>query len=129
MPKPPIDKQPVLPKEVALEVADLARVRTEEEREQFCDLVCGTVQIVWEWDRRALSSTPGQALLDAAEAALILHQQLGNLNENDRAWVERLLVQTVPDKDMREWIEKEFTGRRVDLPWYGGGLRGLQLSV
>jgi hypothetical protein len=117
----------VLPKDVALQVAEVARVPLEE-RDQFCDLVYGTVQIAWDWYRGALSTEPGQALVDAANAARILHKQLGKLKEADRLWVERLVIQTIPDKDTREWLERLYR-RRIDLPWYDGGLSGLQLTV
>jgi hypothetical protein len=115
MPKLSRPTQPVLPKNVALQVADLAHVPAEEQ-EQFCDLLYGTVEIVWDWDRRALSSNPGQALLDAAESARAFHKQLGELSKDDHAWVEKLIAQTVPNKDTREWLER-IGGRRVDLPW------------
>ena len=117
----------MLPKDVALQVAELAGVPPEE-RDQFCDLLYGTVQKVWGWSSGALSTGPGQALLDAADAARILHTQLGKLREADRLRVERLVVQTLPDKDTREWLER-LHGRRIDLPWYEGGLNGLQWTV
>ena len=107
MPKPQIIKPPVLRKDVALQVADVAGVPPEE-RDQFCELVQGTVQTVWELDRRAVSSKPGQALIDAAHAARTLHKALGSLNKEDREWVEKLLTPN---------------------PWYGGELRELPLTV
>jgi hypothetical protein len=126
MSKSPTHARSVLPKDVALRVADIARVPAEE-TDQFCDLVYGTVQIAWDWHRGA-STEPGQALVDAAEAVRILHKQLGKLKEADRLWLERLVAQTSPDKDTREWLER-LHGRRIDLPWHDGGLRGLQLTV
>jgi hypothetical protein len=127
MPKSPTHAPPVLPKDVTLRVADVARVPAEE-RDQFCDLVYGTVRIVWEWSRDAMSTEPGQALVDAAAAARFLHKQLGKLNKADRMWVERLVAQTIPDKTTREWLERDL-GHRIDLPWHDGGLGGLQLTV
>jgi hypothetical protein len=117
----------VLAKDVALQVAELARVPPKE-RDQFCDLLYGTVHKVWEWSGGALSTKPSQALVDAADAARILHKQLGKLNETDRLRVESLVVQTIPDEGTREWLER-LDGRRIDLPWYDGGLHGLQLTV
>jgi len=76
MAKPPIDP-PKLSREVALQIAAVACVPSEQ-REQFCDLVQVTVQTVWELDRRATSSTPGQALIDAAQAARTLHNSAGH---------------------------------------------------
>jgi hypothetical protein len=111
-----------LPKDVALQVAELAHIPPEE-RDQFCDLLDGTVQKVWD---SASSAEPGPALVDAAEAARDLHKQLGKLKEADRLHVEKLVVQTIPDKDTREWLERVH-GHRIDLPWYD--LRGLQLTV
>ena len=87
----------VLPRAVALQVAELARVPLEE-RDQFCDLVYGTMQTAWDWHRSALPTGPGQSLVDAADAARILHKQLGKLKEADRLWVERLVTQTIPDR-------------------------------
>lgn len=113
-----------LPKDVALQVAELARV-PREERDQFCDLLYGTVQKVWDW---ASGTEPGQALVDAADAARTLDKQLGKLNKSDRLWVERLVAQTIPDENTRAWFERNH-GHRIDLPWYDGGLAGLQLTV
>jgi hypothetical protein len=114
----------VLTKEVALQVAELARVPCENQ-DQFCDLLYGTVQKVWDW---ASGAEPGQALVDAANAARILDKQLGKLNKSDRLWVERLVAQTIPDENTREWFERNH-GHRIDLPWYDGGLAGLQQTA
>jgi hypothetical protein len=107
MPSPPINEPPRLHKDVALQVAHVADVPSAE-RDQFCELVQGTVQIVWELDRRAVSSKPGQALIDAAQAARTLHKAFGELNREDRDWVERL---SAPNS------------------YYMGGLRELPLTV
>jgi len=117
----------VLPKDVALQVAELARVPPEE-RDQFCDLLYGSMQNVLGWSGGALSTKPGQALVDAADAVRVLYKQLGKLKETDRLRVERLVVQTIPDKDTREWLEQRHR-RRIDLPWYDRGLNGLQWTV
>ena len=107
MPSPPKDRSPRLHKDVALEVARVAGVPPEE-HDAFCELLQGTVETVWELDRRALSSKPGQALLDAAQAARDLYKAFGELNKQDRRWVEGL-----PAKD----------------PRYGGELRELPLIL
>ena len=110
MSSPPTGKRPRLHKHVALEVARVADV-PKEEHDQFCELVQGTVEFVWQLDRRALSSKqskPGQALLDAAQAARTLCKAFGKLNKQDREWVEGLLA-----KDLR----------------YGGGSWELPLTL
>lgn len=107
MPKPLINKPPRLRKDVALEVARVAGVPSEE-HDQFCDLVQGTVQTVWELDRRAWPSKPGQALEEAAQAARALHKAFGKLNKQDRARLDKLLVPN---------------------PYYIGKLRELPLTV
>ena len=105
MPNPPIN--PRLDKEVALQVAELADVPSGE-IDQFCELVQGTVENVWQIDKRARSSKQGQALIDAAQAARTLYKAFGKLNQQDRDWVESLLARN---------------------PWYGGRLRELPLIV
>jgi hypothetical protein len=109
MSKLPIGTPPV-PDEVLRQLAKLARVSAEE-RENFYDLVCGTVQIVWDWDRRATATKPGRALARAGQAARTLHDALGNLNNLDRQWLEVLLERTIHGH------------------WMDGGLAGLQRSA
>jgi hypothetical protein len=116
LPKP---DGPFLPKEVALRIAEVARLPAD--RDQFADLVYAAVEDVWNWDRRASSSTPGQALLDAAEAARTFHQQLIKLNKDDCAWLEKLVAQTIGDKSDREGS--------FELPWHDGGLSGLRRTA
>src|SRR5262249_33095851 len=118
---------PVLPKNVALQVADMARVPAEE-TDQFCDLVYGTVQISGGWRRGAPSTRTGRGLVDAPGRRRVLHTQLSKRKEADRLWLETLVARTIPSKDTREWLER-LHGRRIDLPWYDGGLGGLQLTV
>jgi hypothetical protein len=104
MPSSPITS-PRLHKDVALQVADVAHVPLEE-RDQFCELVQGTVQIVWELDRRARSSKLDQTLDEAAQAARSLHKAFSKLKQHDRDWLEHLLARN-----------------------YLGGLRELPLTV
>jgi hypothetical protein len=91
MPLPLINEPPRLGKDVALQVAHVAGVPSEE-CDQFCELVQGTVQRVWELDRRARSSKPGQALDEAAQAARALHKAFLKLNKEDREWLESFLA-------------------------------------
>ena len=86
----PICKPPRLRKDVALKVACAAGVPSEEHN-QFCELVQGTVQIVWELDARARPTKPGQALDEAAQAARSLHKALLKLSNEDREWLESFL--------------------------------------
>jgi len=117
-----------LPKDLLSQVADVACVPAEK-REGFCELVQGSVDLVWTWSRRAFFSTePGQALVDAAEAARNFHQALLRVNTDDRAWLDRLVQHAIPSKEDRNDIE-EATGRNYELPWYEGGLDGLQRTV
>src|SRR5262249_20295070 len=110
----------VLAKEVALQVAELARV-PRENRDRFCDLLYGTVQKVWDCAGTDSSMEPGLALADAANGARTLHKQIGLMKEADRVRIEKLVVQTIPDKGTRQWLEG-IHGHRIDLPWYAGGL-------
>src|SRR2546421_11244535 len=91
---PPIDP-PKLPREVALEVATVARVPPEE-RDQFCDLLQVSVQSVWTLNRGA--TEPSQALIDAAQGSRTLLRGFGSLNKQDSEWVESV---------------------RASNPWYG----------
>jgi hypothetical protein len=97
MPSPPkqaphaLPRNVTLPEDVAMRVAELARVPAGE-IPLFCDAICETVQRVWETDRRAVSSRPGRALLKAAEAARTLNEAFCSLNKDDREWVERLMA-------------------------------------
>src|SRR6187200_902390 len=89
MPSPRTDepKQPRLHRDVALEVAHVAGVPSEE-LDQFCELLQGTVQRVWELDTRARPSKPGEALYEAARAARALHKAYLELNTEDRKWLD-----------------------------------------
>jgi hypothetical protein len=100
MRKPPRNKPPVLPNEVALEVANIARVPAKE-RESFCDLVQLPVRLVWERDRRALGTKAGSGLVRAAQAARTLDEAFGDLSPNDREWIERLWART---PEYKKWI-------------------------
>jgi hypothetical protein len=90
-----------------MKVARVADVPPEEHN-QFCELVQGTVQRVWELDTRARSSKPGQALDEAARAARALHKAYLKLNKEDREWVVGFLT---PNS------------------YYGGELRELPLTI
>jgi hypothetical protein len=105
MPSPPTE--PRLHKDVALEVAHVAHVPLGE-IDQFCEMVQGTVEIVWQNDRRAVSSKPGQALIEATQAARTLYKAFSKLNQQDRDWVESLFTRNA---------------------WYGGKLPELPLTV
>jgi hypothetical protein len=100
----PINQTPRLSKDVAMQVADLARIPTEE-RDQFCELVQGTVEIVWQLDRRARSSKPSQAMDEAAQAARSLHKAFLKLNKEDRERLDSLLAPN-----------SYYTGRLRELP-------------
>jgi hypothetical protein len=102
----PLPTQPPLEllRDVALQVAGVAGIPAEE-CEEFCQRVCGSMQMVWERDRRVMPSKPGRALLKAADAARTLNEAFGSLNKVDREWVERLLA-------LEPWSE----GRLCRLP-------------
>jgi hypothetical protein len=96
-PYPPTQTPPALPWEVAMQVAELARIPAGPiggQREPFCDALCESVQEVWETDRRAVSSRPGRALFKAAEAARTLNEAICSLNKDDREWVGRLMARS-----------------------------------
>jgi hypothetical protein len=102
----------LIPRQVAEEVADIARV-PEDQRELFCDAVCYDVEMIWKRDRRAellkpgdKLSGPGEALKKAAQAARTLDQAFGSLTEADRKWVEKLLNQE--DSDSKERLIGRF---------------------
>lgn len=101
----------LLPRSVAEEVADVARIPNQE-REPFCDWVCDSVQMVFRRDRRAellgpnaVLSGPGEALKKAAQAARTLDQAFGSLNKADREWVGELLNQEL------QWSQERLIGR------------------
>lgn len=92
IPSPAALTLPKLPSNVAMQVAELARVPAGE-YERFRDDICRIVHQFWVRDRRAGSSKPGRALLKAAEAARILNEAICSLNEEDTKWIERLAAQ------------------------------------
>jgi hypothetical protein len=107
-PYPPTQTPPALPWEVAMQVAELARIPAGPiggQREPFCDALCESVQEVWETDRRAVSSRPGRALFKAAEAARTLNEAICSLNKDDREWVERLMARPVYRELPREFLQ------------------------
>jgi hypothetical protein len=102
-----------LPEHVAEDIAKLAGVPPE--CWFFCDYLRDRVWSVWEWDRRAGSSEPGEALKRAAKAARTLREAVGSLNKADREWVEKLLKQDHP-----YWSEELVNrppGRYSLAPW------------
>jgi hypothetical protein len=102
-PHQPTQAPPALPEDVAMQIAELARIPAHE-RGQFCQRVCDSVQAVWETDRRAVSSKPGRALLKAAGAARTLNEAICSLNKDDREWVERLMARSVYQELPREFL-------------------------
>jgi hypothetical protein len=78
---------PVLPVNVRLSIAELARI-PDNDRAAFCDVIQLPVQLIWELDRRATGTKAQKALIRAAEAARALHEALANLSLDDRGWVE-----------------------------------------
>ncbi len=117
-PYPPTQTPPELPRDVAMQVAELARVSVQE-CEPFCDSVCDSVQMVWKRDRRAELSQPGEALKRGAQAARTLNQAFGSLNKADRKWVEKLLNQEP------SWSQERLIGRVPDYE----PLRELSITV
>jgi hypothetical protein len=110
MPKLPMHMPSPLPQDEALRLANLARVPPEQQ-EQFFDLLHWTVTLVWMRDRRALGTKAGTALDRAAQAARTLHEAVGDLNRDDREWVENLWARTPWYK---EWLrELPGTGYRL----------------
>jgi hypothetical protein len=102
-PYPPTQTSPELPEDVAMQVAELARIPAHE-RGQFCQRVCDSVQTVWETDRRAVSSKPDRALFKAAEAARTLNEAICSLNKDDREWVERIMARSEYQELPREFL-------------------------
>lgn len=72
--------------DVALQLAELAKIGN-------CVCVCGAVQMVWEWVRRSISSTPSDILKEAANAARTLRAALQVLPPDDRRWVQKVADQ------------------------------------
>lgn len=56
----------------------------------FVEHIVRTVVRLRERDRRATSAQPGGHLLEAANAARILHEKISTMNKNDREWVEHI---------------------------------------
>ena|ERR1035437_7595912 len=89
LPKPPPQLPPKLPSVLAERLAKLAKVPTNE-RDEFCKRISETVLSLWTRDRRAVSSKPGRALIQAAKAARTLQQNFFYMNKQDRHWVENI---------------------------------------
>jgi hypothetical protein len=85
-----IGEPPVLPTDVALQIADLARV---VDPDSFCIGVRDLVKRVSKQDWRSELPRPSEALKKAAKAARTLDQAFGSLNKAERAWVKKLLEQ------------------------------------
>jgi hypothetical protein len=90
VPKPPIDDPPELPGNVALRLAALARVPTDD-RDSFCERISESLASLWKRDRRAVSLKPGPALVRAAKAAQTLQKEVYRLNQQDREWVDNIM--------------------------------------
>jgi hypothetical protein len=90
MPKAPIHPLPKLPRVLAERLAKLAKVPAND-RDEFCELISDSALRLWKRDRRATSSKPDQALIQAAMAARTLQQQFFNMNKQDRDWVENII--------------------------------------
>jgi hypothetical protein len=90
LPKSPPQLPPKLPSVLAKRLAKLAKVPTNE-RDEFCKRISETVLSLWKRDRRAVSSKPGRALIQAANAARTLQQNFFYMNEQDRGWVENIM--------------------------------------
>jgi hypothetical protein len=85
----------LVPDEVLLQLAELARVPAEE-REEFYNFVREGVQTAWELDELANSGrawNKSGALVRAAKAALNLYEELANLKQKERDWVQKILDQ------------------------------------
>ena len=107
MSKPPTPTQRALLRDVAEQVADLARV-PDGEREQFWDWISEIVAEVWSQGRRAAASKPGRALLKAAKAAQALNEAVCSLNKTDRNWVARVAANDLRlSQEQRLRIAKE----------------------
>ena len=89
LPKPPPQLPPKLPSVLAERLAKLAKVPTNG-RDEFCKRISETVLSLWKRDRRAVSSNPGRALIQAAKAARTLQQNFFYMNKQDRDWVENI---------------------------------------
>jgi hypothetical protein len=95
MSKPPT-ATPLVPDEVLLQLAGLARIPAEE-REEFYDFVREGVQTAWELNELANSGrawNKSGALVRAAKAALNLYEELANLKQKERDWVQKILDQS-----------------------------------
>jgi hypothetical protein len=103
VPYPPTQTPPELPRDVAMQVAERARVPAGK-CEPFCNAICESVQTVWETDRRAVSSKPNRALFKAAEAARTLNEAICSLNKDDREWVERIMARSEYQELPREFL-------------------------
>jgi hypothetical protein len=88
--KPPIHTPPLLPKNIALRLADLAGVHPDN-RESFCERLSHSLLKLWKRDRRAVSSKPSAALYKAAKAAQTLKGALYSLKRQDREWVDNIM--------------------------------------
>lgn len=109
MPSPPtfmmyvLLRDIMLPEDVAMQVAELARVPAKE-FQQFWDGISKSVRQVWEMDRRAVSSGPGPALFKAAEAARTFNEAICSLNKDDHEWVESLRTRRPYEEFPHEFV-------------------------
>lgn len=98
-------KPHILPEAVALELARLAGV-PDCEREQFCTLIEDPVKSAWQYDRRAVPSTFGPELAQAAKAARKLNKAVSSLDKADRKWVDHIV-------ENHSWFFQEHQLRRA----------------
>jgi hypothetical protein len=81
---------PVLPRDVRLRIADLARILDGRNRDKLYDVIQLPVQLIWELDRRCTGTKAQKALIRAADAARAFHEAVADLSPDDREWVEEL---------------------------------------
>jgi hypothetical protein len=126
VPKPPTPTPPVLPSNVVLRLASLAGVPTSE-RELFFEQFSNSFALIWQRDRRAVSSKPpGSALVRAARAATTLQKEFHRLSQQDREWVENIrsssLFREIPLERAIRQLELVFNhaigrpSQRLELP-------------
>jgi hypothetical protein len=117
-----------LPNQVAEQIAKLASIpASTPECQYFCDSLCDSVRRIWERDRRAGLSEPGEALKRAAKAARTLNEAVGSLKKADREWVENLLKQD--DAIWSEELVNRPPGRHSLVPGQEERLRDLSVKV
>ena len=111
---------------MVLRLASLAGVPTSE-RELFFEQFSNSFALIWQRDRRAVSSKPpGSALVRAARAATTLQKEFHRLSQQDREWVENIrsssLFREIPLERAIRQLELVFNhaigrpSQRLELP-------------